>query len=202
MDKQVQLALAKWPDVPHCYGWLALDARGAWRMRDQHAQELGLPGSKIANATLRSFIDRNYQADEKGRYYFQNGPQRVYVELQSTPYIAHSDPEHGWVLHTGAVLAHCDAVWMLQEGSLVLKSGDILAQIDDRDMFDALKHIYLNGKKGSDEQIIQLLQRDLNKEQNQQNRLTFLFQKKHIPIAWTDMATLARIHPFTAHPKS
>ena len=28
MDDIVKQAMAKWPNVPHCYGWLALDARG------------------------------------------------------------------------------------------------------------------------------------------------------------------------------
>ena len=29
MDDIVKQAMAKWPNVPHCYGWLALDARGS-----------------------------------------------------------------------------------------------------------------------------------------------------------------------------
>ena len=29
MDDIVRQALAKWPNVPHCYGWLGLDARGS-----------------------------------------------------------------------------------------------------------------------------------------------------------------------------
>ena len=31
----------KWPNVPHCYGWLALDARGDWYMRDDRIQARG-----------------------------------------------------------------------------------------------------------------------------------------------------------------
>ena len=27
MDEIVKAALKKWPNVPHCHGWLALDAR-------------------------------------------------------------------------------------------------------------------------------------------------------------------------------
>ena len=38
MDELVKQSLTKWPNVPHCYGWLALDARGAFRMRDEVAQ--------------------------------------------------------------------------------------------------------------------------------------------------------------------
>jgi len=197
MDKQVQLAMAKWPDVPHCYGWLGLDARGAWRMRDQQVQEKGLLGSKITNATLRGFIDRNYQADDQGRYFFQNGPQRVYVELQSTPYIAHSDPQRGWVLHTGEVVEKCDAVWMTKEGDLVLKSADILAKIDDRDLPHALACVYVDGQPASDQQIVNWL---TDWKSTQQSGLAFLFQQHLIPISPASLAELAQAHPFVAHP--
>jgi hypothetical protein len=196
MDEQVRRALAKWPNVPHCYGWLGLDARGAWRVRDQRAQALNLLGSKITNAALRDFINRNYLADEQGRYFFQNGPQRVYVELQSTPYIAHSDPQLGWVLHTGVVLRKCDAVWMTGEGSLILQSDAVLAQIDDRDMTDALACVYLDDQPASDEQVLAWLEvgQPLQK-------FTFLFQRHAIPIRVTSLVELARMHRFVGHPK-
>ena len=31
MDEIVKQAMAKWPNVPHCYGWLGLDAVRAAR---------------------------------------------------------------------------------------------------------------------------------------------------------------------------
>ena len=34
MDDMVLAALKKWPNVPACRGWLGLDARGQWWMRD------------------------------------------------------------------------------------------------------------------------------------------------------------------------
>ena len=193
MDKQVQLAMAKWPNVPHCYGWLGLDARGAWRMRDQRTQELGLPGSKIANATLRGFIDRNYLADEQGCYFFQNGPQRVYVELERTPYIAHSDPALGWVLHTGAVMASCDQVWLTAEGNLMLESAQYLAQIDDRDTAAALSQLYLHGHPASDEQILNWLDHPTD-------GLTFQMRGQSMPVRPGNLASLAKSHPFVASP--
>lgn len=199
MDKQVQLAMAKWPNVPHCYGWLGLDARGAWRMRDQFAQEQGLLGSKITNTALRDFINRNYRADEQGRYFFQNGPQRVYVELQSAPYIAHSDPKLGWVLHTGSVIKKCDAVWMTEQGDLVLKSADVLAKIDDRDLSDALTCVYVDGRPAADQQIINWLNAAKN---TMEIGPTFLFQQHVIPVVMTSLAELARSHPFVASPFS
>ena len=41
MDDIVKQAMAKWPNVPDCYGWLGLDARGNWYMRDDPAQASG-----------------------------------------------------------------------------------------------------------------------------------------------------------------
>lgn len=87
MDDIVKAALAKWPNVPHCTGWLLLDRRGQWRMRDEHAQARGELGTPIRHTALIAFINRNYEADEHGQWFFQNGPQRVYVELAYTPWV-------------------------------------------------------------------------------------------------------------------
>ncbi|MDD0812358.1 DUF2946 family protein [Curvibacter sp. RS43] len=95
MDDIVRQAMAKWPNVPDCYGWLGLDARGQWYMRDDRAQALGPFASGVAGARgsllrhekLIDFIQRNYEPDAQGQWYFQNGPQRVYVELEVTPWV-------------------------------------------------------------------------------------------------------------------
>jgi Protein of unknown function (DUF2946) len=82
----------KWPNVPDCYGWLALDRRGQWRMRDEFTQQNHLPGQVIKHAALNEFIARNYACDELGRYFFQNGPQRVFITLDATPWIVRIIP--------------------------------------------------------------------------------------------------------------
>ncbi len=146
MDEIVRQAMAKWPDVPHCYGWLALDARGAFRMRDEAAQAAHAPGDVIRHPTLLSFIYRNYLQDERGCWYFQNGPQRVYVELEATPFIARTDPVHGFVTHDGAPLNAIQQAWMTAEGRLVLKAGEKLARLDDRDLGDCLSLLRIDGK--------------------------------------------------------
>ena len=88
MDDIVRQAMAKWPNVPHCYGWLGLDERGNWYMRDDRVQAAGAfpqaKGSLLRHEKLIEFIHRNYDHDVQGQWYFQNGPQRVYVELQAT----------------------------------------------------------------------------------------------------------------------
>jgi hypothetical protein len=109
MDDIVKQAMAKWPNVPDCYGWLGLDSRGQWFMRDDRVQSLGTFQSGIAGAKgsvlrhekLIDFIHRNYAADEKGQWFFQNGPQRVYVELELTPYVWRMGENFVPVAHTG-----------------------------------------------------------------------------------------------------
>ena len=92
MDEQVLRSLVKWPNVPDCYGWLALDRRGQWRMRDEFTQQHHLPGQVIVHQALKEFISRNYARDYQGRYFFQNGPQRVFITLDATPWVVRIIP--------------------------------------------------------------------------------------------------------------
>ena len=91
MDEIVKAALKKWPNVPACYGWLALDARGDWYMRDDRVQAAGpfprIKGSRIEHDKLIEFIERNYERDADGAWFFQNGPQRVFVALDYAPFV-------------------------------------------------------------------------------------------------------------------
>lgn len=105
MDDIVKQALAKWPHVPACYGWLGLDARGQWYLRDEQAQALGpfprSKGSLLRHEKLCEFIARNYEADAQGQWFFQNGPQRVYAELEVAPWVWRIQPDLSVRSHTG-----------------------------------------------------------------------------------------------------
>ncbi|OEZ99385.1 hypothetical protein JAB9_20280 [Janthinobacterium sp. HH107] len=175
MDELVKQALAKWPNVPHCYGWLGLDARGHWRMRDQQAQQRQLPGDKIAHEALLGFINRNYGHDERGCWFFQNGPQRVYVNLEATPYIARSDPRHGFVLQTGAPLEQIEQVYWCDNGVLILRQGEVVAQVDDRDMAQVLDALHVDGQVASDEALLAWLE-------ERRGKLTLLHDGKEIAV--------------------
>ena len=158
MDDIVKQAMAKWPNVPHCYGWLALDARGAWRMRDEAAQAANAPGDKLNNPALVGFINRNYLHDEQGRWYFQNGPQRVYVNLEATPYIARTDPAQGLTVQTGAALPAIDRLFLTEAGAAIVQSGDIIAQVDDRDVAPLFESLELDGKPVADDALLAWLE--------------------------------------------
>src|SRR3546814_4722559 len=87
VEDWVQRALARWPNVPALYGWLRLDRRGRWLIRDE----------PISRPQIIDTINRNYAADARGCWYFQNGPQRGYMrseehtsELQSLMRISYA----------------------------------------------------------------------------------------------------------------
>ncbi|HEX5091409.1 MAG TPA: DUF2946 family protein [Burkholderiales bacterium] len=127
MDAAVVRAMARWPRVPAVYGWLSLDRRGNWLLREP-AGGFG----RIGNAFLRDFIARNYAADERGCWYFQNGPQRVFVALAYAPFVLH---------YRGATLVdHCgEAVSVREtcldeEGSVLMRVARGVGLLDDRDL--------------------------------------------------------------------
>lgn len=123
MDDIVKQAMAKWPNVPHCYGWLGLDARGNWYMRDDTAQATGAKGSLLKHEKLIDFIQRNYACDDVGQWYFQNGPQRVYVELEAAPWVWRIDDGGQVFAHDGLPVSYKRCVvdehgWLYLETSL------------------------------------------------------------------------------------
>lgn len=150
MDDIVKQAMAKWPNVPACSGWLGLDARGQWWLRDEQAQacgtfvsgQPGARGSLLRHEKLAEFIGRNYLTESDGRWYFQNGPQRVYVELESAPWIWRLRcMEHGLQLssHTGQELAaeQVQHVLLDEQGRLFLALPQGLGMVHSLDMLDA-----------------------------------------------------------------
>jgi hypothetical protein len=122
MDEIVARSLARWPNVPAVYGWLELDRRGNWLIK----------GERIGNQALREFIGRNYEADERGRWYFQNGPQRVYVTLAYTPLVVHYDGDRLFD-HCGRPFT-CRNAFQDEEGSVLLEGDAGIALLDDRDL--------------------------------------------------------------------
>jgi hypothetical protein len=140
MDEIVKAALAKWPHVPACTGWLALDARGDWYMRDERVQTAGpfpqVKGSRIDHEKLREFIHRNYEHDEAGDWFFQNGPQRVYVELEAAPHVwrlAGTGPSLTVSSHTGAA-AVARATWLDEHGRLFVECDIGFGLVHTQDM--------------------------------------------------------------------
>ncbi|MGD8477896.1 MAG: DUF2946 family protein, partial [Burkholderiales bacterium] len=132
MDEIVLKSMLKWPNVPDVFGWLGLDRRGNWRIKEQ----------VIGNPQVIEFIGRNYHVDEQGRWYFQNGPQRVFVTLAYAPFVLRTcDDRHRRLLqtHTGAILDALTGAWIDEEGSLILNwSGNCVGSVSDRDLAEVM----------------------------------------------------------------
>ena len=129
VDDAVLRAIARWPDVPAAYGWLALDRRGDWHVK----------GDRITNPAVIDFIGRNHACDEDGRWFFQNGPQRVFLALAYTPFVLRTDP-HGaptlWT-HTRAPATALTGAWLDEDGALLVGCNGSVGLVHDRDL-DAL----------------------------------------------------------------
>jgi len=141
MDDIVLQAMAKWPNVPDCYGWLGLDNRGNWYMRDDRAQAAGAfgsgqPGAKgslLQHDKLIEFIGRNYGPDATGCWFFQNGPQRVFVELQAAPLIWRVQADLSVKDHIGRS-AQVQSCWLDDLGHLFLAADAGLGLVHTQDM--------------------------------------------------------------------
>ena len=144
MDDIVRQAMAKWPNVPHCYGWLGLDERGNWYMRDDRTQAAGpfpqAKGSLLRHEKLVDFIHRNYDHDADGQWFFQNGPQRVYVELQSTPWIWRVAAADAVSSHTGKT-AQVQASFLDEGGRLYLQTDLGFGLVHTQDIMQASEAI-------------------------------------------------------------
>lgn len=148
MDEIVKQALVKWPNVPDCHGWLGLDARGNWYLRDDSVQARGLfsggtaqsKGSLLKHEKLIEFIGRNYQADAQGQWFFQNGPQRVYVELEATPLVWRVNSDLSVQDHNGA-MARVQNCLLDENGRLYLQTDTGFGLVHSMDMGHAAEAV-------------------------------------------------------------
>lgn len=160
MDDIVKAAIQKWPNVPNCFDWLGLDARGDWYLRDAATQAAGpfpqSKGSRVNHEKLRDFIQRNYEPDAQGAWFFQNGPQRVYVALELAPLVicvrhrvgdgeaaggasgasvgAAAGPGFVVETHTGQPVQHVRSCWLDEQGHLYLDTEHGLGVVRSLDM--------------------------------------------------------------------
>ena len=135
MDDSVLAAIANWHNVPAVYGWLSLTARGEWRLR----------GEAIGNPAINEFIGRNYASDEGGRWFFQNGPQRVFVDLEVAPWVwrvSTSDAPREVRAHDGTAARLLQGAWLDDQGRVFLRTDVGFGLVDSPDtsrVLDALR---------------------------------------------------------------
>ena len=139
-DPLVLQAMARWPDVPAVYGWLRLDRRGGWHLIDRGRpgfdETLHGRGSPITSPPILDFIARNYASDEQGRWFWQNGPQRVFVDLDAAPWVLRvlgEGAQATLITHTGQIFGPVTAAAVDSEGGLLLASAQACGIVHDLD---------------------------------------------------------------------
>ncbi|MEB2401362.1 MAG: DUF2946 family protein [Alcaligenaceae bacterium] len=154
MDEKVIAAMARWPGVPAVFGWLSLNERGQWRLHpagdaladEATADPCARQGTSITSPQILRFMNRNYACDDAGRWYFQNGPQKVYVRLDAAPYVLSTgNPCHGGPslhTHTGLQVGRVASWWATDTGRLYAQTDLGPGLVAGRDLdavFDALR---------------------------------------------------------------
>ena len=124
MDDSVIRAMARWPNVPEVYGWMSLDRRGRWCLR----------GEPVTHRGAIEFMNRNYGCVAGGRWYFQNGPQRAYVDLDYTPWVFLLDGSDNLIDHAGSLVTGLREAWLDEEGNLLLLADGGVGLLCDRDL--------------------------------------------------------------------
>jgi hypothetical protein len=123
-DDNVLRGLQKWPDVPACFGWLRVDRRGNWRIKDQI----------ISHRRAIEYLARNYASDERGRWFVQNGPQRAYCTLDYTPWIYHLDGSDCLHTHTNKLASQLERILIDETGDVLLHTEFGVGLLHDADL--------------------------------------------------------------------
>ncbi len=193
MDDIVAAAMLKWPDVPDVYNWLRLDARGRWRIRARDYESSGR-FETIGNPAVNEFIGRNYMADANGRWFFQNGPQRVFVALDCAPWVFHLGATA--FTHTGVAATRIDAVFLDELQTPILATDIGPGALSDQD-FDAF--IATLAVAGGAAPTDAALERWLGGDSDAAMRCTL--QHTDLPVTHVTRAALAARYQFVVHPQ-
>ncbi len=149
--------MAKWPNVPAVYGWLALDRRGNWLIKRE----------TISNAALNAYIGRNYLHDDAGRWFFQNGPQRVFVDLDYTPFVYRATNELktplALVTHIGDSVNTVQGAWIDELGAVLVQTDRGIGIVHDQDLDPLLlaSMIDVNGnviEEGAFDELLEVIE--------------------------------------------
>ena len=130
MDEAVLRAMQRWPNVPAVYGWLMLDLRGHWLIKTAEGRF-----ERVGNPAMAEFFGRNFNRDDHGRWYVQNGPQQVFVSLEYTPWVYRLDgTASGLVAHTGAAAQELRSAFLDDREHLLFETDLGIGVVSDRDL--------------------------------------------------------------------
>jgi hypothetical protein len=187
MEEWVTRAMQRWPNVPALFGWLALDRRGRWLIQ----------GEPITRVQIIDTINRNYASDEHGRWFFQNGPQRGYVQLASAPFILRPLANDRLETHTGRWVERPTAAYLDEHGSLLVATEHGPGEVAGDSLDWVLRRLRHRGWPVTEQQLAQALASDSGAA----TPLTVLFDAVHVPIMRLDFAAAPGALGFVRDPQ-
>ena len=186
MEDWARRGMERWPNVPALFGWLSLDRRGRWRIQ----------GEWISRPQIVDTIARNYECDAQGRWYFQNGPQRGYVALETAPFVLHADGER-LLTHTALVVERPASAWLDEEGSLLLVTEHGAAALIDSDLDWALARLRTAAGMVDETQLAEALAMPAGATTD----LTLCFEAHRLPLRRIDSTAVAEQLGFVRDPQ-
>lgn len=172
MEDWALRGMQRWPNVPALFGWLSLDRRGRWLIK----------GEVISRPQIIDTINRNYEADAHGRWFFQNGPQRGYVSLDTTPVILSVEAAR-LVTHTGLPADDVQHAFLDEEGSMVFLTEHGPGALVDNDLEWALARM-----RGTEDDIESQLDAALAMPSGVITTLVLWMDDRSVPVTRLDKA--------------
>ncbi len=170
MDQSVIRTMARWPNVPAVYGWMSLDRRGRWCLQ----------GEPVVHHGAIAFMNRNYACTADGQWYFQNGPQRVFVDLDYTPWIYSLDGAGVLIDHVENPVNDLRGAWLDEEGNLLLLGECGIGLLCDRDLGPMSEKLRQSGGAACDEHsVARLIQASGS---TQSRRICLAWNNKRIEV--------------------
>jgi hypothetical protein len=188
MDEWVERAMARMPNVPALFGWLGLNRRGEWLIQ----------GDVINHRRIVDTIARNYGADEHGRWFFQNGPQRGYITLEYAPLVARVQADDSLVAHTGRRVETASALYLDEESTAVLGTSEGAVLIQGAELAWVLERLR---QAGGDEEIDEsALASALEATSGAKTDLELVFGRERLPVYRCDRADMPTTLGFVREP--
>jgi hypothetical protein len=186
MQEWVLKAMQRWPNVPALFDWLRLDRRGRWLVQ----------GETISHPRIIETINQNYGHDEHGRWYFQNGPQRGYMELEYAPFVLRRESD-GFVTHNGLRVERPTQAVLDEVGTLSLATEHGLGEVYGGDLDWVLERLSIDDEALDEEAIAELLDLPSRTETN----AVLALGHERLPVVRVDSADLPEVFGFARQPK-
>lgn len=130
-DDYIIRVMKKWPNVPEVFGWLKLNRKGEWLIKNQ----------SISHLRLKNFLNNNYFSDKKGNWFVQNGPQRVFVELEYTPHVYFINSSISISTSTGKQASIIKSFLLDEQGNILVQTDLGIGIIYDKDLLQIALNI-------------------------------------------------------------